>query len=97
MLRTPSLLLCPFLCAFTLLSAQPAQFENRGIGGGGALFSPAISPHDPDRLFMACDMTELFHSENGGETWSFFSSNELTAFQNSRVQFTGDPNGLYVL
>ena len=28
-----------------------------GFGGGGAMFWPAISPHDPDYAFVACDMT----------------------------------------
>ena len=80
-----------------IVSAQPLQFENRGIGGGGALFSPAISPHDADNLYMSCDMTELFVSNNGGQSWGFFASADLTAFQNSEVQFTSDPDRLYVL
>ena len=88
-----------FICLIPLIStdAQPLAFENRGIGGGGALFSPSISPHDANQVFMSCDMTELFYSENGGGNWDFYASDDLTAFQNSRVQFTSDPNILYVL
>ena len=35
--------------------SQPTSFESRGIGGGGALFSPAINPDDNNELFMAFD------------------------------------------
>lgn len=83
-------------CLSLTLNGQ-GFFENRGIGGGGALFSPAINPHQPEELFMSCDMTELFHSTNGGKNWAFYPSRELTAFQNSKVQFTADPLISYVL
>ena len=49
---------------------QPTSFESRGIGGGGALFSPAINPADNNELFMACDMSEIYHSKNKGASWN---------------------------
>lgn len=27
-----------------------------GIGGGGAMFYPAVSPHNPDLVFVSCDL-----------------------------------------
>ncbi len=27
-----------------------------GYGGGGAMFYPAVSPHNPDYAFVSCDM-----------------------------------------
>ena len=62
------------LAFFLLLNfkafCQPTSFESRGIGGGGALFSPAINPADNNELFMACDMSEIYHSKNKGASWS---------------------------
>jgi photosystem II stability/assembly factor-like uncharacterized protein len=40
-----------------------------GPGGGGAFFSPAISPFDPDLVLATSDMTDNFLSENGGRSW----------------------------
>lgn len=37
-----------------------------GPGGGGAQFYPAVSPHDPNLVLVACDMTGAYISENGG-------------------------------
>ena len=45
-----------FLCSN--VSGQPSEWIPRGIGGGGALFSPSISPHNSDEVFIACDMID---------------------------------------
>lgn len=44
-----------------------------GFGGGGAMFNPAVSPHNPDFALVACDMTGNFVTSNGGESWRMFS------------------------
>jgi len=44
-----------------------------GIGGGGALFHPAVSPHDPDLVFVSCDMTGSYVTHNGGASWRMFN------------------------
>src|SRR5450759_3036216 len=44
-----------------------------GYGGGGAMFNPAVSPHDPNYAFVACDMTGSFVTYNGGQSWRMFS------------------------
>ena len=44
-----------------------------GYGGGGAMFWPAVSPHDPDYAYLACDMTGSFVTYNGGKSWRMFS------------------------
>ncbi|MBM4289467.1 MAG: hypothetical protein FJ135_15215, partial [Deltaproteobacteria bacterium] len=48
-------LMCPAL-------ATAAGWESRGIGGGGGLFCPAISPHDNNLVYMATDMSAVFRS-----------------------------------
>ena len=44
-----------------------------GPGGGGAQFAPAISPHDPNLLFVACDMSGAYVSKDGGSSWREFN------------------------
>ena len=41
-----------------------------GPGGGGAQFFPAVSPHDPNLVPVACDMTGAYISEDGGKSWA---------------------------
>ncbi len=77
--------------------AQPTQWSARGLGGGGALFAPSLSPHNGNELFMACDMSELFHSASFGATWEMIPFTELQASSGGRVQFTSDPKILYCI
>ena len=44
-----------------------------GPGGGGAMYTPAVSPHDPNLVFVSTDMTGAFISEDGGDTWRQFN------------------------
>src|SRR5690349_4562643 len=44
-----------------------------GYGGGGAMFYPAVSPHDANFVLVACDMTGSFVTHNAGETWRMFN------------------------
>ena len=79
-----------------VLCAQPA-WEARGIGGGGALFFPSLSPHNAGEFFITCDMAEYFHSTDGGESWTIPDWRELVSTSRGRVQFTDNPDVLYVL
>jgi photosystem II stability/assembly factor-like uncharacterized protein len=40
-----------------------------GPGGGGAMFYPTISPHDPRTVLVGCDMTGAYLTRDGGQTW----------------------------
>jgi photosystem II stability/assembly factor-like uncharacterized protein len=44
-----------------------------GPGGGGAQFQPTVSPHDPKRVLVACDMTGAYISGDGGDSWRMFN------------------------
>jgi photosystem II stability/assembly factor-like uncharacterized protein len=44
-----------------------------GAGGGGAMFNPAVSPHNPGYAFVACDMGGSYVTYNGGESWRMFN------------------------
>lgn len=75
---------------FTLLAlAQaPTSWQSRGIGGGGALYSPSINPANHNEVYVACDMSELFHSTNNGQLWNETNFLQLQGGHDSRVNFT---------
>jgi len=53
------------------------SFEPIGLGGGGGLYSPAASPHDPDLMFVSCDMSGFYRSEDGGRTWHMLDKRQM--------------------
>jgi len=57
-----------------------------GPGGGGAMFHPAVSPHDPDFAFVSCDMTGSYVTYNGGDSWRMFNLRGVNRF------YVFDPN-----
>lgn len=89
------------LCSLLLLVSfalfgQPTDWESRGIGGGGALYAPAISPHNTSEIYIQCDMTEVFHTSDFGHSWSEKSFNQMISTGGlHRVEFTADSNILY--
>ncbi len=91
-----------FFSAFTLLvlnidAQAPTSWQSRGIGGGGALFSPSINPANHNEMFVACDMSELFHTTNGGQTWDEVNFLQLQGGHDSRVNFTSTAGLLYAV
>src|SRR5262249_52695178 len=54
-------------------AAQTSEFQVVGPGGGGAMFHATISPHDPNEVLVACDMTGAYISHDGGASWRMFS------------------------
>lgn len=88
-----------FTIAATILSlvaiAQPSTFSPKGIGGGGALFFPTINPANDNEFYVSCDMSELFHSTDFGNSYSQVHHSKLQVFNTSTYQFTNDPNIAY--
>lgn len=76
-------ILCNALCLLVcFLSYVPDSFASdvfspRGIGGGGGLFSPAISDVDPDFWLVASDMSGVYRSSDGGAMWSMIPTREI--------------------
>jgi photosystem II stability/assembly factor-like uncharacterized protein len=90
------------LCLLTLAASvafalPPSSWRSVGVGGGGAMFAPSFSPHHADELFAACDMSELFHTTNLGETWSVVPFQEIQGARLCQVRFTNLPATLYAL
>src|SRR5688572_23154104 len=98
--RGPDMRFLPLLVAVLLAPramAVPASWEPRGPGGGGALFAPSFSPHAPDELFVACDMTELFRTTDLGLSWTQAHFREFQGNTDSKVWFTPDRRVLYAI
>jgi|GEM_PF-572163 len=93
------LVIMPLLMMSVLSShaAQPSVWNSRGVGGGGALFGASLSPFDPNAIWIASDMSDMFTTVNLGQSWTTVPHQQLQVFRNSVVQFTNDPNILYVL
>jgi len=74
------------LLAFVLLSSavastqRPGGFEVVGPGGGGAMFHPLVSPHDPVTALVACDMTGAYITHDGGRSWRMFNLRGVVRF-----------------
>ncbi|MBI2826335.1 MAG: hypothetical protein HYX69_16760 [Planctomycetia bacterium] len=69
----------------------------RGAGGGGALFSPSLNPANPNEMYIASDMGQVFHTTNEGALWDTVDHRELRGSNNAKVQFTVNPQILYAL
>ena len=61
------------LFSFLALGSQAAQWTVIGPGGGGTLFLPTISPHDPNTVLTHCDMTGSYITHDGGVSWRMFN------------------------
>ncbi len=82
------------LCCSSIQS-QPNAWSPRGVGGGGALFSPAINPANNNEYFVACDLSALFHTTDFGQHYNLVHFNELQGGHNSKVCYTATPGLLY--
>jgi hypothetical protein len=83
------------LLVLNLMGSAQNSFTPKGIGGGGALFFPTINPANEDEFYVSCDMSELFHSTDGGNSYSQVSFTKLQVFNTSTYEFTNDANIAY--
>jgi photosystem II stability/assembly factor-like uncharacterized protein len=74
--RAPAkrLTLVVFAALALMASARPEDgWRGIGPGGGGALFHPTVSPHDPRTALVACDMTGNYLTTDAGGRWRSFN------------------------
>ena len=63
------------------------------MGGGGAMFTPAISSADPGKILLSCDMSGVYRSADGGKSWEMIHYRELSDSTKVRPQWhPTDPN-----
>ncbi len=68
------------LCLASAWAERPGNFRVIGPGGGGAMFNPTISPHDPNTVLVSCDMTGSYITHDGGRTWRMFNLRGVVSF-----------------
>ncbi|MBI3879981.1 MAG: hypothetical protein HY301_07935 [Verrucomicrobia bacterium] len=85
------------LAVCSLRAAPPLQFLSRGVGAGGGMFAPIINPYNAAEIYLACDMSPLFHTTNGAAAWETLDWRSIQAFHMTAVQFTSDPLVRYAL
>lgn len=67
-------------CGVASAASRPGGFRVLGPGGGGAMFNPTISPHDPNTVLVSCDMTGSYITHDGGRSWRMFNLRGTTRF-----------------
>jgi photosystem II stability/assembly factor-like uncharacterized protein len=60
-------------------SGNAPAWASLGLSGGGAMFTPAISPADPNRILLNCDMSGSYRSADGGKSWELIHYRQLTS------------------
>lgn len=70
--------------------AQPPSFLPKGIGGGGALFFPRINPGNDNDYYVACDMSQMFHSSDYGVSYSQLPFTSLQSLNISTYEYTNN-------
>ncbi len=85
-------------CRGSATSAFPTfTWEPIGLSGGGGMFSPAISPLDPDLMMLSCDMSGAYISEDGGRHWRMIHHQQLQGNTRCRPGFhPTDRNIIYM-
>lgn len=78
-------------------NAQPASWQPRGIGGGGSMFFPTINPANDNEFFITCDMSQLFHSTDFGNSYTQIPFTKLQTGNVSTYEFTKDNNIAYCI
>jgi photosystem II stability/assembly factor-like uncharacterized protein len=67
-------------CGLASAASRSGGFRVIGPGGGGAMFNPTISPHDPNTVLLSCDMTGSYITHDGGQSWRMFNLRGTTKF-----------------
>jgi hypothetical protein len=60
----------PALLAVCSFAQAPRndQWNVIGPGGGGSIYAPTMSPHNPNDMLAYCDMTGAYISHDGGSS-----------------------------
>jgi hypothetical protein len=79
-MRYTGLLAAVAVASVLAVAARQARWEVVGPGGGGTMYFPAISPHDPSRVLVYCDMTGSYITDDAGASWRMFNLRSTSSF-----------------
>src|SRR5512141_474791 len=84
----PLVLLATLLCAATAPGPAPRfdAWKIVGMGGGGTMIGPTVSPFDSNLVFEHCDMTGAYVTTDAGQSWRMFNLHAVVG------AFAFDPN-----
>jgi photosystem II stability/assembly factor-like uncharacterized protein len=75
---------------------QNGAWQPIGLSGGGAMFTPAVSPVDKNLVMLNCDMSCAFLSRDGGQSWRMIHHGQLRSNIRCRPALhPRDPNVIY--
>ena len=84
---------------FNYIKAQnqyPNSWQPRGVGGGGALYSPTINPANENEYYVACDMSDIFHTTDFGDSYNQLNFQQIVSGSwDKKVCFTNVSGLLY--
>src|SRR5688500_16386447 len=67
--------------------AAGRPFAVTGLGGAGAMYTPMVSPFDPNLMLLSCDMSGCYRSEDGGGHWELIHTREMSSGTGCRPFF----------
>lgn len=76
-MRVRSLFALLWLAVAPCMATPPTGWTPVGLSGGGAMFTPAISPLNPDRMMLNCDMSAAYLTSDNGTTWRMIHCTQL--------------------
>ena len=77
---------------------RESRFVAVGMGGGGGMFAAASSPHDPNLLFVSCDMGGFYRSADGGRHWQMIDFRQTRGSTRCRPIFhPTDPGVVFMM
>lgn len=82
-----SLLVCLELSVSASVTPARIPWTPVGLSGGGGMFSPSISPADPNLMMLNCDMSAAYLSEDGGHHWRMIHHAQLRSDTRCRPAF----------
>jgi hypothetical protein len=91
------LLLLIALLMYSAGFSQVPVWTSKGIGGGGAFFSPVISPHDKNEIWVSSDMSGFYRSTQFGRSWSLVHAEELQGGTTVSLSFTSNPDSIFAI
>jgi photosystem II stability/assembly factor-like uncharacterized protein len=78
-----------------LAQADPV-WHNLGPGGGGWIQSIRASSHDPDELFVGCDVGGFYRSTDGGASYKIHNTGLQDYWVECIVPHPNDPDTIYL-
>ena len=72
-----------------------ASWQHIGVGGGGYFSNVKIDPNQPDTMYVGSDVTGLFRSFDGGDTWDT-TTQDLGSYYVGEILLAGPDGTVFV-